>query len=126
MGEAEGSAEQSRAWRPKSLGPRRRWLLFVLWVGLHVTVVATQISTAYSFEHGTLNTGPTHAERLWYKLPLLAICLTSTVFLVGLHWWAPEKDTRLMLRVSGVYLTVVSVLVTLSISWWYNALFYID
>ena len=117
--------------RPKWLGPKRRWWLLVLWVGLLLAVLVVQWETVFSFDHGHWTpdgfTDPTSEELLWYRLPLVAIILIAVVFFVGLRWWSPEKGTRGMLRAWGFFFSFLSILVSIGISLWYSILyFYMD
>lgn len=120
-------------WRPAwaQRGPRKRWLLLAIWVGLILAIVATQWLTRFSFEHGYWEGGgltePTTVELLWYWLPLFLIVVLAVVFLVGLRWWVPERATRGMIRVWGIVPTFAGLLASCCISLWYSTIyFYMD
>ena len=123
-------SDQTDPPRPRLWGPKRRWLLLLTLVLMLAGVLIAQRLTADSFEHGHWTpsgmTPPTRAERIWYRLPLVSLAAICIVFLILTHWLVPEKGMRSVVRLWGLFTTMVAVLLSLAISLFFNAWFYMD
>ena len=95
-----------------------------------LAVMVTQWCTWGSFEHGYWTsegfTPATTAETLWIRLPLPTIVLISVIFFVGVTWWVPEKGARGMIRVWGIHFFILSLLVSVGITFFGIVDFYMD
>ena len=123
--------DQTDPSRPKLWGPKRRWLLLLAWVLMLAGVVIAQRLTAHSFPTGNWtpdgNTPATLAELTWYRLPLMSLAVICIVFLILARRLVPEKGMRSVIRAWGLFATVVAILLSLTMSLFFNALvFYMD
>ena len=124
-------SDQAATPRPKLWGPKRRWLSLLVLVLALAGVLIAQHLTAHSFPTGSWtpdgNTPATRAELLWYRLPPVAITVICIIFLILAHWLAPEKGMRSVIRLWGLFATMIAVLLSMAISLYFNVLyFYMD
>ncbi len=123
-------ADTVRSDRPKLLGPKRRWLVLLVWGACLATVAAGQLLTVGTFPTGyrTIRgeTPATPEEKLWYRLPPLLILGISAIFWVAAKWLIPERGTRGIVRAWGFFLAVTSLVWTFLVSRWYALAWYWD
>ena len=102
----------------------RYWRLLCIWLALLAATVIGQWFSAGTFKTGHWtpdgNTPETLVEKLWYRLPLAAIVLTSLLCFVAARWLIQEKRGRSITRIWGVLAALGALLVSMSMSFYYS------
>jgi len=68
----------------------------------------------------------TRANLAWHRLPLPSLAVICIVFLLLARWLVPEKGMRSVIRLWGLFATMVAVLLSLAISVYFSFFFYMD
>ena len=96
-----------------------QWWLLLVWFGLFAGILSFQFLTAKVVNVAPFDPEQTNsmtlAEKLWHRLPLAAILLTSVVFFLAAKWLIPRKSTRSLTRLWGCVLCFLALLLSLGI-----------
>jgi heme/copper-type cytochrome/quinol oxidase subunit 3 len=96
-----------------------QWWVLLVWFGLLAGILIFQSLTPKAVNVVPFDpeqTNPmTLAEKLWHRLSLAAILLTSAGFFIAAKWLIPRKSTRSITRLWGCVLCFLALLFSLGI-----------